>query len=52
MQAKDKQVKKLKREVRRVWQESEMAANEVQPQLRRLVDALKASQVRDVNPFP
>lgn len=45
MHTKDKQVKKLKREVRRVRQESETAANEMQPQLRRLVDTLKASQV-------
>lgn len=49
MQAKEKQVKKLKREVRRVRQESEMAANEMQPQLRKLVDTLKASQVRNLH---
>lgn len=44
---KEKQVKKLKREVRRVRQESEMAANEMQPQLRKLVDLVKDSKVCD-----
>lgn len=45
MEKKNKQVKKLKREVRRVKQEAEMAADEMQPQLRKLVDRVKASQV-------
>lgn len=46
VQSKGKQMKKLKREIRRVKQESEMAANEMQPQLRKLVDMVKASKVR------
>ena len=38
-------MKKLRREVRRVRQEADMAANEVQPQLRKLMDMLKTSKV-------
>lgn len=45
VERKGKQVKRLKREVRRVKEEAEMAANEMQPQLRKLVDMVKASQV-------
>lgn len=44
--SKEKQVKRLKREVRRVRQESEMAVNEMQPQLQKLVDLVKDSKVR------
>lgn len=37
---------KLRRQVRRVRQEAEVAADEMQPQLRKLVDAVKSYKVR------
>lgn len=45
VEGKDRQIKKLRREVRRVRQEAEMAVNEMQPQLRNLVDVLQESKV-------
>ena len=42
----EKHIKKLRREIRRVRQEAEVTVNEMQPQLRKLAGMLKASKVR------